>query len=454
MSHPPYTANAGFAGQPPEAIPPVHILVVNQHGDNRGDEAALRAMLRTFSELLAERGRGVRFTVVHQSRDRELRLRFDEVVEAIPMLLPALDAAGLVTWAAARRLGLSLPILLSATTRRLVSAYRDTALVVSAPGGPYFGDIYRDHELVHWFFVWMARLFRKPTFLYATSAGPFATPLLNGVRRRMFRSFSAVCLREPKSAAYVRELCGSDFPLTITADSALQQRAAPISRSQYFQGERAPLADRFLVALTAIHYKFPELADPQPAREAYERAFLAAVAHLAQCRRCHFLFFPQLYGRSHSDMAFLRGLGAQLGPEVSWEVVDPDLDADAHQKLIAACDLSIASRYHPQIFAAAGAVPGVCIYYEHKAASFMSELELSDLAFSIRDVESAPLCEALDRVLADGPAIRAKLERGIVRLRQRARRTTELALELVDVDGGVDGGGEPPDTTTARKEAT
>ena len=46
--------------------PKTHILVVNQHGDNRGDEAALRALLASFSEKLPN----LRFTIVHQSRDR------------------------------------------------------------------------------------------------------------------------------------------------------------------------------------------------------------------------------------------------------------------------------------------------------------------------------------------------------------------------------------------------
>lgn len=404
-----------------------HILIVNQHGDNRGDEAALRAMLRAFAEELGD----VRFTVVHQSRDRELKLSFEEEVHALPMILKPLEALGFALYGLARRLGLTARFLLSPTTRATIEAYESCDLVVSAPGGPYFGDLYRNHELVHWFYVWLAGVHGKKSFLYATSAGPFRTPVLNTIRRRLFRCFDGLCVREETSASLLRGLLRSEAEIPVTADSALQSRYPPWEREKYFQGERAPLAERFLVASTALQYAFPEMADRTGPQARYEEALLETLTHLAGRRPCHFLFFPQLYGDNHADRPFLEAFAGRLPAGTSWEIVDPELDAAMHQRLIAMCDFSIACRYHPQIFAGAGAVPGLCIYYEHKAASFMEVLGLSHLAFSIREPDAEAWKDGVDRALETHGEVKAALETGVAEQRKKARRTTELALGLL-----------------------
>ena len=416
-----------------------HILVVNQHGDNRGDEAALRALLASFSELLGE----VRFTVVHQSRDREMKLSFEEDVSAWPMILPFHHALGLGLYGLARRLGLKPRFLLSKATRAMIDAYEETAVVVSAPGGPYFGDIYRDHELVHWFFVWLAKVHKKPAFLYATSAGPFKTPVLNTLRRRFFGLFDTLCVREEVSAGYLRAFLGPEPVIHVTADSALQCRFPAWDRSEYFQGEREPLRERFLVAVTAIRYAFPEESDPAPKQRKYEEALMAALEHLHDSKPCHFIFFPQLYGDSHSDVGLQTEIGERLPEGASWEVVDPALDAAMHQRLIAMSDFSIACRYHPQIFAAAGTTPGICVYYEHKAASFMEVLGLAHLAFPIREPSPEAFRGGVDRALEDYEEVQKALEVGVEKQRAKARRTTELAVELLRQHSGVGTGASP-----------
>ena len=360
-----------------------------------------------------------------------MKLRFEEDVAAWPMILPIPAALGLAFYGLARRIGLEPKFLLSRATRAMIDAYEDAALVVSAPGGPYFGDIYRDHELVHWFFVWLGKVHRKPVFLYATSAGPFKTPILNTIRRRMYRLFDILCVREEVSAGYLRRLLGPGPEIHVTADSALQCRFPPWSREEYFQGEREPLREKFLVAVTAIRYAFPELADPEPARKTYEVALMAALEHLHQRKDCHFIFFPQLYGDSHSDVPFQTSVGERLPEGASWEVVDPALDSAMHQRLIAMSDFSIACRYHPQIFAAAGTTPGICVYYEHKAASFMEVLGLAHLAFDIRKPTAEDFCAGIDQALGEYEQVRDTLEVGVEKQRAKALRTTELAVSLI-----------------------
>jgi colanic acid/amylovoran biosynthesis protein len=135
-----------------------HVLVVNQHGDNTGDESAVRGMLAGLEEHLAP----VRFTVVHQFRERSSEVDVDQPVRWITMVLPGTEPLRLVVYSLLMLVRLRRPGILGPVGRATIEAYESADLVVSAPGGPYFGDVYWSHEPVHWFYVWLARWHRVP----------------------------------------------------------------------------------------------------------------------------------------------------------------------------------------------------------------------------------------------------------------------------------------------------
>jgi len=404
-----------------------HLLIINQHGENRGDEAAMNAMLASLHEELGD----VRFTVLYQFRDPSLRPSARHAIEALPIVLPAIDYLRAALFSALLALGIRASGLLPPTFRKIFAAYRTADLVLSAPGGPYFGDHYADHEIVHWWYVWLASKLRIPLFLYAPSAGPFRKRLLNPLRRRMFARFDTLVTREAVSAGHLRELLREAVAIHVTADAAIQQDFPPRARADYFDGTRAHLRHRFLVATSLIQYQFPRAADADAARGQYEHGMIALLEHLAQRADCHFLLFPQLYGRAHSDVPFLEEMGARLAPRVSWEIVDAALDSDEQRRLFAMCDLHLASRYHPAIFGHTALVPGLCVYYEHKALGFMIQLELERFAFPIERLDASALCAAADDLLRERAALVEHLRQRVPALRARARETTLLAARLL-----------------------
>lgn len=405
---------------------PVHILIVNQHGENRGDEAAMRAMLAAFADELED----VEFTLLYQFQDRGLRLSFRETVRDLPIVIPPVEGLGMVLFSAARVGRLSLRRLLGPTASAIIDAYEKADIVVSAPGGPYFGDIYRNHELVHWFYVWLGALYRKPLFLYATSAGPFETAWLNPIRKRLFPKFDVLCTREDLSAQKIKQLVGPETEVHVTADSALQQAFQPLDRSEYF-GSASDRRNKFLVAVSLNDYKYPGDPDVEGRKRNYDEVMIELLSYLAEQRDCHLLLLPQLYGSVHQDAPYLERMGRSLPTNVSWEVVDVALDSDAQRRIFAMCDLHVASRYHPAIFANSGGTPGICIYYEHKALGFMQQLGLERFAFDIRKVEASELRAALDEVLDRHEELSAILDERVPPLQEAARSTTKLAVELL-----------------------
>lgn len=388
----------------------------------------MRAMLAGVTD---EVGRTVRFTIVHQFRkvDSDFGIDLDQPVRlmrmrarpdlVLPALLPRLARA--TRW------------LLSPASRRILDAYLSADVVVSAPGGPYFGDLYADHEIAHWFYVWLAHRLGLPIVLYAPSAGPFENRWLNPVRRRGFGWFARISLRERRSLDHVRALLGAEVPLLLSADAVLQREVSPMDRARFFtQVSRRPEAsDRPVVALSAIDWRYPGSADPAAAKLRYERAVLAAVAALHDEAAPHFVLLPQLYGPIHADAGYLERLGSRFPDDVSWEVLDPSADADVHRAVVGMSDLCISSRYHPQIFAATAGVPAVCIHYEHKALAFVEELGLAQLALDIETIEADELVALVLKAWHEREQLAEHLRREVPELSERARQSSEMVADVL-----------------------
>lgn len=404
-------------------------LIVNQHGENRGDEAAMRGMIRAIDA----RYPGSSFVVLAQIRGRALELSFDpQRVRLESMLLRPHEGLSLLAYAASASLGARSSGWLPARARAIVEAYRGADLVITAPGGPYFGDIYADHELVHWFFVYLARLHGRPVFQYAPSCGPFRIAPMNWLRRRFYRWIDVLVVREEISREHLRQLIGAGVPVHVAADAAIQDRIRPASRDEYFTGPRAHLRDRFLVAVTLQRYRFPGDPDPIARQAAYEQAVLACLERLAGATHAHFLFFPQLYGPVHRDVAFHRYVGGRLPAGISWEVVDPELDSDRQRALIGMADFCVASRYHPQIFATTHAVPGLFVWYEHKQLGYLRSLGLEAFAFDIRQPDAARMTAALDEALRRREDLSAMIRERLPDIGRRSALTTDLLEDLVE----------------------
>jgi len=423
-------------GSPPTAArrAPTHVLVVNQHGDNTGDEAAIRGMLDGLAEQLGD----ARFTVLHQFRERSSEVDTGHDVRWIPLVLPPLEAVRLVLYSLLQLLGVRSRALLGTTGRAVVDAYDTADLVVSAPGGPYFGDPYWSHEPVHWFYVWLARWRRLPTALYAPSTGPFRKRLLNPLRRLTYRCFDVVTLREERSAEYLRELVGDDVGFEVTVDAALQQQVPPLDRDDWVVrtghgGE--PLGDRFLLVVSAIDFPYPGDPDPAARRRRYDEAIVAAVRRVVERAggpdRVHVAFMPQLHSAQHTDVPYLTRLGRMLGDEVSWEVVADSASSIVQRSRFAAADLVIAGRYHPAVFAVSAGVPVLCIPYEHKAAGLMEAAGQSAHVVDLDEVEASRLERAVDELFDRRDEVAKELAEVEPVLRARSRRTSELVAGLL-----------------------
>jgi len=401
------------------------ILVLNQHGENRGDEAAMRALIRGVEKQAQE---SFHFVFLVQFRDDNLPLKFEEDVELVNMVMTPWNALRFVLVMLLSIAHINVRFILPVKLRVLVQAYDDAVLVMSAPGGPYFGDIYIKHEIVHWFFVFLAAIKSKKLFLYSPSAGPFENKPMNWVRKTMYKRFDVLCVRERQSKAHINQLIpGVD--VEVTADSALQDKIIEVDIKRYipeYDGENK------IVAVSLIDYKFPDCDDKAAYRKKYQQAFRDLIVHIWEKDNDHvFLFFPQLYGAFHSDVGFIDEFIRLLPGEIRCQTVDHSNNSDIQRGLIAKCFLCVASRYHPQIFAVSARVPVLGICYEHKSFGFMALAGLSNYAIDIRTVSADNLISMYEQISDSREDILARIDSHLPGLIDQASLSSSKAIKLL-----------------------
>ena len=398
-----------------------HVLVVNQHGDNRGDEAALLAMC---SGIEAELG-PTQFTVIHQFNNAAAGPMLRPDAQWITLKLPVGEAIRFVVYLALRIFRLRPQFLLGSLGQKTIHAYETADVVVSAPGGPYFGDLYIGHEAVHWLYVWIAKLHRVPAMLYATSAGPFHKKWANPFRRYTYRCFSRLYVREEISAGHIRGLFAGrrhGVNIEVSIDSALQVAIAPQERQH---------ADAQLIVVSAINWPYPNDPSPQLRQKEYDTAVIEAVKIFAESRPTHVVFVPQLYGSMHCDTPYLEALARLLPANISCEVLSDTKSSNEQRALFSAADWVIAGRYHPAVFAVSAAVPVLCIAYEHKATGVLQAAGVPDAVMSIDEVTVEVVQAKARELLAARADLSARLQVAQVALREVSSRTSGAVAELV-----------------------
>lgn len=415
----------------------VHIVITNSHGDNRGDEAAQRSMVRALAEMIPQ----AHFTILTNSPKG---LSMPDGVEvqrtfaAWNRRFPFFPLPMILLWLALRKLGLSLLWLNRVALFGSLDSIARADLVLSAPGGPYIGEIYRGHELSeHLLHLWIAQKLGKTVMIYGPSMGPFTTGR-NRIRRRLLDAVSVITLRDPISRQYLDELKIANPLVYVAADSAFQDSIAiapkRLEEILVSEGILDPAdRDRPLIGITpaGARWNYCNAAEPKIKQAEYVALMARTVDHLVETYGCRVVFFPQLYGRS-SDLPLIQSIVEKTRYQDQIRILSNHYDSDIQQAVMSRMDLMIANRYHSAIFAIKQAVPVVCIAYEHKAKGVMRQAGVEDCLIDIGELSFERLVDMVRRVWDGRSGICQRLRATLPALRQSARISSLAALALYD----------------------
>ena len=401
----------------------MNILIINAHWNNRGDEAALRAMIDVLAEEYPESTIKV---LILDSYIKQFRYSGKITCESVkyPRTRDYLLQVPLFLVSKGK-------IVFSDRVKRFKKLVVEADLVIHGPGGPSIGDIYYNDEKAYLYRLWSVMVLKKPYVMYAPSMGPFNIDkhkFRNMIRRKILNGASVFCLREPISRKYVEELGGVQTP-TVTLDSAFQY---PIDKHKYEKElqEYSKLkqfvdSNSKIIGITITDLMWnPKYKDDKNLEMKIKDTFTEMISYLRN-NGYAILFIPQLFGNQH-DKDYMESFEIE-----GCYTMSDEYDCYFQQYIISKMYALIGMRYHSNIFSAKMGCPFVSVAYEQKMTGFMEKMKLGKFCVSIKDLSFQTLKGAFEQMNISYDDYKKYLNEKSKELEAESLKTTDMVIDYL-----------------------
>jgi len=283
------------------------------------------------------------------------------------------------------------------------------------------GILYDDAAAVYLREVAMAQEHHVPVLVYAVSAGPLHDAAARTLIRDTLSRADAVTVRERRARQLLEEVGVRD--IEVTADPAFLLEAEPLPADAL---HREGLNEhRRLIGLSV---REPGSAAPDIDENHYHALLANAADYMVDRLEADLVFVPleprqKDTQHSHavvSKMAYAHRATVLKGEYTSGQVLS----------LMGHFDFAVGMRLHFLIFAALNRVPFVALPYSSKVAGFLEDLEIA--MPPLKHVNAGQLIAYIDRWWDLRRNLQARLEKSVPDIQSRARRTNQIALQLLD----------------------
>ncbi|HEX3048161.1 MAG TPA: polysaccharide pyruvyl transferase family protein [Bacillota bacterium] len=401
----------------------MNLLIVNTHWNNRGDEAAFRAMIDTILEEHPD----AKLWVL-MNRIKQFPYHDHPKVAVIPKFFPT------------RKNLLEMPLILLShgrlalfdNSRAFCGALRKADLVIHAPGGPSIGDIYAAEEWRYLTRLFLAIWCNKPIFFYAPSMGPFQNRVRNLMRRFILNKAACICVREGLSQRQLDSL-NLKQEVHVTLDAAIQNTID--SQKELLKLKEYGALNDFLsspqrivgVTITNLQWN-PRYQGNLALSENIRFVFTKFLEYLTN-KGYKILFIPQLFG-DQNDSDYMNSF-INLNNNHDLFVLSDQYDVYFQQFIISKVYALIGMRYHSNIFAAKMSIPFISISYEQKMKGFMEKVKLSDYCLDINDLTAQNLSDLFEQMEREYDNYRNQLLMISSDIKRESSRTNEYLNGII-----------------------
>lgn len=457
----------------------LNIFILHAPWNDRGDEAAIRAMIDSLSsELPVSKMRIMimcknvtqfpydNIEIIEFPLSIEIKL-FLPIVRVLrnlfqthPVVNGIINKPLRIGYSIAFATPIYLDILLMLLTfgklsftrqgREFIKAVDEADVVIHAPGGPDIGDLYGNilvpllPDFVSLSELLISKVFKKkPFFIYAPSMGPFSRRFANFIRRPLLKRADVIIVREETSARYLKEELGLDS--YITMDSALQNDIPEDYVSKYTTTSEVLniIENEKVIGITVADLKWhPIYQKYSGLREKIKNSFVDLIRY-SVTKRYVILLIPILFGELQDvqDVGLLDDIYSLIRKEKETEgkifLLPSDIDAYAQQVIISKLFCVISVRYHGTVFSAKGEVPFIPVCYEHKTKGFVQKIGLTDVMIDVEEVSGNKLIDKFTYLEENYDIIKEQLKSKVPLLKEESRKTTKIILEKLRSEGLV-----------------
>jgi polysaccharide pyruvyl transferase CsaB len=272
--------------------------------------------------------------------------------------------------------------------------------------------------------VFLAHEVGVPVLVYAVSVGPLSYRSTREIVREALNKAAVVTVRD-RQARRLLEDAGVQPNIQLTADPALLLTPEPLSIDVL---KREGLdAKRRLVGLSV---REPGLAAPDIEVHHYHRLLANAADFMVDRLDADIVFVP--LERQHMDIQHSHAVMAQMQCASRATILKGEYTARQLLSIIGRFEFSVGMRLHFLIFSALQNVPFVALPYAPKVTDLLRDLEIT--MPPLQDVNTGRLLATIDRSWDWRDTIRARTQRVLPSLQQRALKTNKLLVDLLTVN--------------------
>ena len=391
-------------------------LLIHMHWNNRGDEAANRALIEQIKMKYPDAEIYVQLCAYTRYGTEELE---EEGIHFLDSLFPRhrhfLEYL-LVYFTKGR-------CVITKAGKEFLEILKKSDIVIHCPGGPSIGDIYINAEKNYLERLLLACKFKKKFFLYAPSAGPFRNAKRNKYRAKIFKGATKIIFREAMSGQYLQDFL-PDVKYSVSVDTAF------LNKIDMLENQKLLVSDIELNTFLECHSKIvgititdlvwnPLYQNDFGLKEHIEETFRKFIAFILS-KGYAVLFIPQLFGEQN-DYDYMKN----FEQEGCFTVRDI-YNCNFQQYLISRLYAVVGMRYHSNIFSCKMGTPFISVSYEQKMKGFMNTAGLDKWCIDIRNLEADALSDKFSTLELEYSDYKNAVEMVSVEMYQKAEETFEI----------------------------
>ncbi|MGT2425492.1 polysaccharide pyruvyl transferase family protein [Amnibacterium kyonggiense] len=271
------------------------------------------------------------------------------------------------------------------------------------------------------------RLLRVPVAMLDIGVGPIETRVGRLIARGILRQVDMISVRDEASFALCLRL-GAAAKVRRSADPVFGQTVERLSDAAVRRGGGARTRSDVLRIALSLNF---HIADPGN-WDAFQTVLADALLTVAEGRRIELHALPmQSRGKTRHDAEVLTEFAERV-PHLPFVHHRPTTHQDV-VRIIDDCDVVVAERFHAIVLAALLGRPTFALSYDVKVTELARQLGLEEHSADItRRLTPAAFTAALESLIADLPAARARLIEATAPLVQRARSESVRSLQWLE----------------------
>lgn len=362
-------------------------LIVNAHWSNRGDEAALRALI---DKLVYDNQECWDFRIMFKDRKQIQYFPYEKVTQFNSHFLPRNLCE--VLWAIYCN-GNS-KFIKNKDMAKAIQEIKRSDLLIYSPGGGVICDRFWWVKQLEYLLPFIcAKKYGIPIVVASPSMGPFDKEKSCWRKKyiyNMLKNTDCICVRENISYKYLKTL--GDFDnIKVTIDTAFLDDNQSENIKLIIKDDKR-LLDFFdtykkVIGITITDFSWHvKYAKDKKLTNRVEYSMKKFIKEMGN-RGIGVLLIPQLFG-NQNDISILRRY-----ENPNTEILSEKYDTYIQQGIIANLYSVIGMRYHSNIFAAKGGVPFLAIAYEEKMQGFMEDWKMEKWSIKLSELNYEYLIE-------------------------------------------------------------